>query len=182
MSNRHYFFILTLVFTTFIQSINAAYAASDGALDTTSTGDTSISIGVSNLVRISGIDDLSFGTYSGSGNFSKDQDVCIWTNQNGGNYKVKARGDGTSYAFTVSSGPGSILPYAVKWNGATGTSGNTALTADTLSGAFSGASTTSSTCAGGETANYQVIFSSTDLLDVRPGTYTGVLTFIISPS
>lgn len=159
---------------------SSALAATDGQLDSTSTGDTFISLGVSNLVRISGIADLNFGTFGGSGNSSRDDDVCVWTNQSGGSYKVTAQGDGTLHAFTVTAG-GDPLPYSVRWNNTTGTSGNSALTADTISGAFTGASTTSSTCAGGATANFQVIFSSADLLSARPGTYAGVLTFIVSP-
>ena len=159
----------------------SVFAANDGNLDTTSTGDTFITLGVSNLVRITGISDLNFGTYDGNGNFSRDDDVCVWTNQTGGNYKVLAQGDGASHAFTVSAGA-DPLPYAVRWNNATGTSGNSALTADTISGVFSGASTTSSICAGGDTANFQVVFSSSNLLGARPGVYTGVLTLVISPS
>lgn len=159
-----------------------ARAASDGQLDTTSTGDTSISLSISNLVRITGIADLNFGTYDGAGNLSRDDDVCIWTNHNSGAYKVLAQGDGDDQSFTVKTGSGQTIAYAVRWNDTMGTLGNEALTADTLSSEFSGASTTSSTCGGGSTANFQVTFLQNDLLSARPGVYSGVLTFVISPS
>ena len=158
------------------------FAASDGSLDTTSTGDTFITLSIANLVRISGVADLNFGTYSGSGDISRDDDVCIWTNHSAGNYKVLAQGDGDSHAFTVKTLGEETIAYSVRWNNSTRTTGNSQLTADQLSDDFSGASTTSSTCGGGSTANFQVLFAQDDLLSVRPGTYTGVLKFIISPA
>lgn len=184
MSKSPLYIILLLlcIFCSAIFSQDAARAASDGALDTTSTGDTFITLGVTNLVRITGVSDINLGTYSGSGDLSQADDVCVWTNQSGGNYKVLAQGDGASNAFTLTGQIGSPLPYAVRWNGTTGTASNTALVADTLSAAFSGASTTSSNCAGGSTANFQVILDGADLLAAKPGIYTGVLTFVISPS
>lgn len=174
-------FFSSLVVGIICQSGSIAFAATDGTPGVTSTGDTSVSLSISNLVRISGIADMNFGTYDGSGDLAQDDDVCVWTNQSSGTYKVLAQGDGDSNAFTVSSGAGT-LSYSVKWNNTTGTTGNTALTADTISGEFSGASTTSSTCSGGDTANFEVTFSAADLLAVRPATYTGVLTLVVSPS
>jgi len=180
--HKNYF--LSVVFATLClcNNYSISFAATDGTLGATSTGDTGITLGVSNLVRITGMNDLSFGTYSGVADFKKDDDVCIWTNQAGGNYKVTPKGDGASFAFTVTRGAGSPLAYTVKWNNTTGVSGNTSLTANTLSGAFSGASTTSSTCGGGVNANLQVIFDEATLLSSVPGTYTGVITLVISPS
>ena len=173
--------IVALGIFTVSAAFTTANAAQDGDLDTISTGDTGINLSVSNLVKISQMVDLNFGTYGGSNNFSRDANVCVWTNQAGGLYKVQAQGDGAANAFLVTNAGADTLPYSVRWNGTTGTSGNTSLVADDVSASFSGASTTAADCGGGSTANFQVTFSQNDLLASRPGTYTGVLTFIISP-
>lgn len=158
----------------------SAYAATDGTVGTTSQGDLDIDLSISNLVRISGMADLNFGTVSGTSDAVLDQDVCVWTNVAAGEYKVNAHGDGAANAFTVSNGVGTMA-YTVRWNDTVGTSGNVALAAGVLSGVQSNASTTSTTCGGGASANYQVRFTQAVLSSVRPGTYTGVLTVVISP-
>jgi hypothetical protein len=173
-------FVIIFTFFTFAL-FDRAMAATDGPLGVTSTGDTYITLGVSSLVRITGIDGIDFGLYDGSGNIAENDDVCIWTNDSGAKYKVTASGDGAAHAFNVRSG-GNILPYTVRWNDTPGISGNVALTKDVLSGVFNNANTSSSTCGGTMNANYEIRIDGDDLLAVRPGTYTGVLTLVITPS
>jgi hypothetical protein len=130
---------------------------------------------------------LDLGTYSGGGNISDNDDVCVWTNAASGLYRVTARGDGGSpgqHLFTVSKvgDATQVLPYSVRWNTQSGTAGNFSLTHDQITTNLSGANTESSTCASGPsaTANYQVLFDQEALLAVRSGTYRGTLTLIIS--
>ena len=143
-----------------------------------------IDLTIATLFRVSGISDLSFGSYSGSGPLSRDDDVCVWTNASGGNYRITARGNGTSFAYIVSKTGDNTktIPYTVQWNTTSGTTGNSALTANVTSGNLSGANTQSSTCATGAaaTANFQVTFAQADLLSAPSGTYTGTLTLIVS--
>lgn len=156
-------------------------AASDGDTGTTSTGSLDVSLAIGNLVRISGIEDLSFGSYDGNGDEARDDDVCIWTNQNSATYRVKARGSGAAHSFLLSDGASQTLAYTVRWNDTTGTDGNESLAADTLSGVMTNANTSSTTCSGGSNANFQVKIAEAALLARRPGTFSGVLTLIISP-
>jgi hypothetical protein len=140
-----------------------------------------VSLTVSTLVRIYGVADFNFGSYTGSGSRSLDDDVCVWTNADAATYRVTAKGDGTDFAFTVAKDGSNTLAYTVKWNNTTGTAGNTALTANSISPNFSGANTTSQTCGGGNNANLQISFGEAALQAAKPGTYSGVLTIVISP-
>ncbi len=149
-----------------------------------SSADLDVTLTVPTMFRISGIADLSFGSYSGNGNLALDDDVCVWTNAAGGNYQVTAQGSGASFAFTVvKTGDASkTIPYAVKWNNTSGTIGNVALTANVASGNMSGANNESISCSSGpsDTANFQASFTQADLLATVAGVYTGVLSLIIS--
>ena len=120
------------------------------------------------------------GLFNGTGDASSNRNVCIWTNQAAGHYKIRATGNGASLAFTVTNGTGT-MPYTVKWNNTTGTSGNTALTSNTDSGTMTGASTTATDCSGGDNANFEIRIAHTTLLAAHPGTYTGVITLVVTP-
>jgi hypothetical protein len=142
----------------------------------------SINLSVPALVRVYGIGNLPLGTYTGAPEgVTANDNVCVWSNQSSGNYKVTARGSGQEDAFTLGNGSGGILPYEVRWNNSTSTVGNVALTKGVQSSTFSIASRPPSVCSGSENANFQVLISRTELLKVAAGAYSGVLTLVISP-
>lgn len=157
-----------------------AYAATDGSLGSSSEGSTYVTLSIPNIVRISGISDLSFGAYGGSGSPSLDDDICIYENNTSGTYKVTAHGSGTSSAFTVTDGS-NLIAYAVRFNNVTGTTSNFPLTTNVTSSTLSGANSASQTCGGGNNANFQVTLQKADLLKVPAGTYSGTLTLVIEP-
>lgn len=178
---------LTLPFFTvalLLLPYNYALSASDGSLGDTSTGNIGVNLNLPPLFRISGISDLDFGKYSGHGDISLDDDVCVWTNTASGNYRVTAKGQGTNYAFVVvkQGDATQTIPYSVRWNNTSGVQGNIELTANVISADKTGANHVSTTCASGSavTANFQITFTQSSLLAVRAGTYTGVLTLVIS--
>lgn len=171
------FFIL--LFAAFVISRSPlVLAATDGTLSSTSTGELGVSLSISNLVRITDVAPLNFGSYSGSGSAVQDDSVCVYTNNPSGQYKITARGSGTLYAFTITNGS-TTIPYTVRWNNTGSTSGNFQIDANIQSSTLSGASTTSQTCAGVNNANFQVTMTRDAILGVPSGTYTGTLTLII---
>lgn len=149
-----------------------------------SSADLDISFTIPTMFRIGGISDLTFGSYSGNGGLALDDDVCVWTNATGGSYRITAKGSGASFAFTVAKvgDTSKTIVYAVNWNNTAGTSGNQPLTANTTSSNISGANTVSTDCTSGpsNTANFQVTFTQGNLLAASAGTYTGVLSLVIS--
>ena len=103
-----YFFLFFLVFT-----INS-HAATQGTAGTTSSGSISVLVVNNDLAWIKGLDDINLGTWSGSGDMSGDDDICVLTNYflfANNNYIIRASGDGAPgnpSAFTLSNGAQSI--------------------------------------------------------------------------
>jgi hypothetical protein len=153
--------------------------ATDGTLGDYSQGDLTMSLTVPNLVRVTGVSDFTFGSYNGSGNAVLDHNLCVYTNNPLGQYKVTLRGSGTAFAYEVTDGATNKIPYSVRWNAATGTGGNFNLDADDQSTVLGGANITSQTCGGGASANMQVTMTKAALLSKPSGAYSGILTIIV---
>ncbi len=158
----------------------SSFAATDGSLGLTSTGTADLEVEIDELMLISGMADLNFGTWTGSGDLNQNENICVYTNQASGNYTVTATGDGAGSAFTLTDGS-NTLPYNVYFNDVSGMAGEVALTATTANTAQGGAHTTSQTCGGGNNANYHVEIEDTALAAVPSGTYSGTLTIVVEP-
>lgn len=174
-------FLLIYALISFELFLPSSFCATDGVEDPlSSTGSTDLSLTVPALVRISAVSDINI-TYSGGATASSNDGVCIYTNDSSGQYKVTARGSGGSYAFLLSDGGSQTLPYKLKWNESPEV-GGVDLTANVRSETQSNANTQYQNCGGGNTANFQVTFNQSDLMNVPAGTYTGTITFIIDPA
>lgn len=159
----------------------AAHAATDGTLGPTSTGSLSITITIPPRVRISNVADLALGTFTGTGDKTAADDVCIYTNDPAGTYRVTATGDGTGGAFTVNDGASNELAYSLRWNDQTGTTGNVLLTSGTALTGQSGANTTASDCGGSNTANIEATITESELSLGEAGSYSGNVTILVEP-
>lgn len=159
----------------------SALAATQGSMGATSQGDIQISAGVPDLVKISYLDDLSLGTFSGTGDLTGSDDVCVFSN-NGG-YNIDAAGSGTGNAFELTGGStGSTVPYSVEWGNTAGAASGSAVTPSTGLTGVTGSFTTPS-CQGGSSLNatLMVRISEADLSGAAADTYTGTLTLTVSP-
>ena len=168
----------------------AAQAATQGSLGSTSQGIVNISITKSVQAMITDLSDTNMTL----ANWSLDQgavtlysNACVYSST--GNYKVTATGSGIAGLFTIASGA-NLLPYSVTWNA--GGAGNLANTGSTLlplvqSTGFTTATSTSTSCNGGGSANdtARVVVGVTDAAMVAAASsntaYTGTLTLLISP-
>jgi len=159
--------------------INAqAFAASQGNVGATSSGTSTISVTVPALARITAIDDIAFGTWTGTGPLSSTDDVCIWTSNTG--YSITASGSGTGGAFEMTDGTNTV-PYTVKWDDVAGSSSGTSLTSGSaLAGQTSSA--TSTNCNGGSalTATLGIDVTESSLASAPVGTFTGTLTLLVA--
>lgn len=142
----------------------------------------SVDIQVAQLYRITGIQDVTFSTFSGDGDLTANRSVCVWTNSASGSYRVTAHGDGTDSVFTVAKQGDATktIPYSVSWITVDGT---VALTKQQSSATRTGANTVSSTCASGPSAPASFVVTVDDeaILQRPAGTYIGILTLSISP-
>ena len=98
-------------------------------------------------------------------------------------YSVTATGSGTSGAFTLNrttpASPTETLVYTVKYNDATGTGSNAAVTSGTPLTAQTGIHTDLATATAN--ANYQVSISQAALEAAHAGTFSGTLTLVVAP-
>lgn len=156
------------------------FAATDGTVGATSTGTAEINVSIPQLIKISGLADLNFGTYSGSGDLDLNENVVVAGNDSSASptYRVTASGSGASSAFTVSNGT-ETLPYRVFFNDQAGIAGTTETAATTPLTNQGGIHTSLGTNT--ENANYRVLFAETALQNAAAGAYTGTLTLVVEP-
>ena len=125
-------------------------------------------------VRITGLTDMS-GTWSGSGDATNSDDVCLYSSD--GSYDILVEGPTDSGDYVLESGANKI-PITVYWNNTTGTTGRTALDSTnnpSLSG-VTGGDASSQTCSGGNSANISWKALESDLQTQTAGTYTATMT------
>ncbi|MEC9291099.1 MAG: hypothetical protein VX730_01715 [Pseudomonadota bacterium] len=161
-------------------SSGSATAATDGTLGTTSTFSYNVTITIPERVRISGLQDMAFGTM-GSSDLTLNDDVCIYSNTSGGNYDITATGSGAGNAFTIASGPNTV-PYRVFWNDVIGTAGQVELSAGTTLVAQTGADRSSTTCGGANNANIEILIERASTIGQPNGSYAGVVTLVVEPN
>jgi len=170
-----------------------AFAAQDGTLGATSEGTSTLTLSVSDMVKISGIADLSAALTGGAATaVSADDAVCVYNNDLDapGMYRIKAYGQynstgGAGTDFYVRSTAGTntyTIPYHVYWNTATGSSTANELLANTAETDQANANTTSESCGGGNNANFMAVFLRSDILAKPSGTYGGQLYLVVEPN
>lgn len=174
---------LTGYLLSFVWTGQQALAATQGTLGTTSTATAVITVVIPPNFKISGMQDLALGSYSGSGAMAGDRDICVYSNGTG-SYRVLITDDSTlspsGFSAQNSSATASI-PYTVRWNGTTGTAGNTNVNYNTPR-AYSGANTLSTDCSvGGLSANIRVNFTQANLRSVPGDAYSTTITVVIEP-
>jgi hypothetical protein len=177
---RKYLLLLVVVLLGFIAS--RVESATDGSLGPTSTGSATISITIPTLVSITDVQNLNLGTFTGSGDLSADDSVCVYTNLPAATYKITASGNGDDSAFTIKSVSDVTIPYEVYWNDQP-SPGGTELTSGLASATQSGANTSSQTCDGdGNNANFRVRILEEHLAASPPAVYTGTLSLLVEPA
>lgn len=109
-----YMRLTMLAFCVFAFTISNAWAATSGSRDTTSTGSLDITVINNEFALIFGLDDVDLGTWSGTGDLSADEDICIAVTSTiptflgqPRSYRLRATGDGSAgnpNDFTLSNG------------------------------------------------------------------------------
>ena len=173
-------------------SSGTALAATQGSNTpgNSSTGSVDVVVTTGLVARISGLNDIDLGTWSGSGNLSGSDDLCIGRSGVGlfatGAYRVRLDGDGDASninAFTLTNGT-NLLYYNVAFNDATGT-GGTPVTGGVMLNSQTGFGfwqyiNVLFGCSVNN-ANIEVTVPATELQSVPGGNYTGTLTIVLIP-
>ena len=157
------------------------FAATDGVSGGTSTAQTTVSITLPKLIRISNVADFTFASYSGSGVLAANRNLRISTNYGTAatrRYRITATGSGTGGNFRVTNGT-TTLTYTTRWRDAAVTTGSVNLTRGVALTNRQNASKPLSSAT--LNANVQIQFTQAALLAVDAGLYTGTLTLLIAP-
>ncbi len=156
-----------------------SFAANDGIIGATSTGDLDISLSILDEVRISNLTDITLGTFVGA-DLSGTSAACVFRSGTG-NYEITASGNGgaTSDQFVLNDGGANDVSYSVTYDdgsGATPLTSGTALTSQT------GGDPASDTCAGtGDNGSIAVSVLAADMAPLPAGAYNGTLTLTVAP-
>ena len=135
--------------------------------------------GAAAQVKISGLDDVNFGAYSGAGDLTADERFCVHSTTSSYRLSVSAASqdaNGNFYLSGLSSGQG--LPVALAFIDATGTSG----TIPVLNAAISGiGDSLSENCSGSDNATLTFALNEQSLRRVATGDYAETFTIMIEP-
>lgn len=167
----------SLIVLATASTATVGHAATQGTLGATSTGSFVIDVTLQDLVQISSLDDLSLGTYSGTGNATGSEAFCVYRNGTG-QYTATVTGTynaGAGTGFSVYSA-GNTMAYTVTYNGNAILHGGTTITEL--------GNTSVQDCGGlnvGNNATIGVTIPQATLQAAPTGTYTGTVTILISP-
>jgi hypothetical protein len=135
-----------------------------------------IVISIPDQVRISELDPIDLGSFDGVNDLSGVDDLCVYRNNGGADYRVVASADGAGGAFTLTNGV-DVLPYRVDWDDG---GGFVALSTG-IAAAMTGANQLSIDCGGVNNAVVQVTVNGVDMSTAAPGVYASTLTLLIEP-
>ncbi|MFQ5352575.1 MAG: hypothetical protein ACE5D3_05825 [Candidatus Binatia bacterium] len=158
-------------------SMSVGAATSDGSLGSTSTGTQDISLTIQDLVQVSGIAAIDLGTYGGSGNASGSDTMCVYRNGTGSYSVTLTSANESSGAFRLNAGT-DYITYSVTWDD---TSGPSAVSSSTALTGQSGDSS-SQTCNSVDNATVAVSATAAALQAAPTGSYSDVITILVSPT
>ena len=184
------FWLRVLVFVLVPFCSLSAFAAQQGSVGPTSSGNIDITYTQGLNVRISGMNDISLGTWSGTGDLAGDDNICIGRSGVGffgsGTYRILASGDGAPgnpAAFTLSNGV-NTLTYEAYFNDQTGIVNRQPLTpgvalTNQSSGGFVFVFNLLFGCVF-QNANISIVVPEAEL-NTGAGNYTGTLSLLLIP-
>ena len=148
-------------------------------LDSANFSVTIIIQGTAAQVKISGLDDVNFGAYSGAGDLLADERFCVHSTTSSYRLSVSAASQDANGNFYLSGlGSGEDLPVAVAFIDTTGTSG----TIPVLNAAISGiGDSLSESCSGSDNATLTFALTEQSLRRVTTGDYAETFTIMIEP-
>jgi hypothetical protein len=160
-------------------TVAPAMAATQGSLSSSaSTGTVLITATVNQLVRISALDDIPLGAYSGTAGLSGSDQLCVYSNTGG--YTISAHGSGAGSDFLLVGNSGTAtVPYTVQWaDAAPAETGNSLSVNTAVSQSVSGVNPT---CGGGNNATVIISVSGEALATAPADSYSGTLTLTVAP-
>lgn len=154
-----------------------AFAANDGTLGSTSTGDTDVSITIGDVVQVSVEQDVAL-TYTPGSDSTGATGLCIYRNSDADVDVTLSSSNEDSGVFRMSDGT-NFIAYTVDLSG-----GTTALTdvASSFLNTISDEDNSSSSCSGSYSHDLDVTVTAADLDAAQAGSYTDTVTILVAPN
>lgn len=147
---------------------------------TTSAQDFQVTIDVTDMVRISSMDNIGLGSWAG-GNINATETFCVYSNNASAAYNITIMSlnqDGAANFFVVNADASASVPYALFFNDNTGGGAGTTVGSASISGT---GTNTSVDCGGGDNARLTVNIAEPDLASAPTDSYNDTLTLVVSP-
>lgn len=168
-----------IALASLLAAAGSAYSANDGSLGATSTGDLDVSVEIADRVQISGLNDIDFGAYAGSGDLNGGDAFCVYRNGTGAYSVTITSAEAAGGSFRLSNGT-DFIPYSVSFNDDADIAGGSAVSAgDTLNGAGHASSVS---CGGSSNASIGVSIAASALQAAPSGVYTDTITLLVEPN
>jgi hypothetical protein len=171
-------FLMTLAGAS-VMALSVAYGATQGTLGTTSTGTVDISAEKLAGVRISGLDDIVFGSTVTAPAAQADA-LCVYSTP--GAYTIRATSaNATGTTFRLSGGGTNYMTYTVAWYDAASGGTSTALGSGQTSTAIANGDQAAQDCGGSNNARVEVTVNAASFAAAATGTYSDTLTLMVAP-
>lgn len=157
----------------------SAFAASQGTLDATSTGESVVSLTINDQVQITGVDDIALGAFDGTNDLTGSTEFCVYRS-GAGDYTMTVSADGKT-AFEVESATTSdVIPFTTKVDGDNDASNGATIAHGGTSAAYTGSNAID--CGSSDNAALEVNFAATDLRTAGAATdYTATVVILVEP-
>jgi hypothetical protein len=170
-----------IIVTTLVMLSLSAFAAQDGLLGITSTGQIGVRVGLPNQVQVTRLDDIDFGTYSGTNDLVGIEEFCVYARGSnpGGVYNINliSQNSSTPGIFHLNNGVDD-LEYSVNFDDTELLANPQPMVSGQQITAQQGSNSRS--CQGGNNAALEVRIVQGDLDAVSSGTYTDILIVEVS--
>lgn len=158
----------------------SVFAAEDGKLGETSTGQIDIDLEVTDSVEISSLDDIDFGTYGGAdvGDINAGDAFCVYVN-GGDDYTITPTSQNGSFVLVGDSFSDEI-EYSVKFAGkAIGADSAAAVKYNAATATFKGS--VYRDCNAVNNASLDVSIPEQEIRDATTDTYADTLILLVNP-
>ncbi|MEM7079484.1 MAG: hypothetical protein AAF513_12730 [Pseudomonadota bacterium] len=158
------------------------FAANDGSVGPTSTGEITVQLTKGDAVRISDLDDMFFGAGTALPPKQHD-DICVYSTT--GSYTITAssngNGSGGPQFRMLSATTTQFVRYLVEYRPDTFSQNGDVLTHNVPSATYNNADTVSDTCSGGVNSRLIIEIHAPTFAAATPDTYTDTLTLLVTP-
>lgn len=165
----------------FVAALSAGqtFAATNGALASSSSGTTDVSLEIANRVQLSSVENLPLGAWGGSGNLTGGTDFCVYRS-GGDNYKLTLTADTGAFQVTSSTTSDNI-PFSAFVDDDSDATDGEELTYNTAS-AVPLVGSNAYDCSGTDNAELFVSFAEDDLRTASTANnYKATVTILVEP-